>query len=1403
MLDSDSTLAALLGLGIDEAVCAQVLQMEPATVEDAIELWERERIRREIESDRLARKTRLGAADGEAAAKPLPQEPPKPTGAAATLSAYQQRVRADREDRERVRRQIEEDKERRRLRTQRTSDMVVDSAPAPAVSAAEPRSVPIQETHPSCTVQLRMPSGATIRGTFASADPVSVLFDFAMGQASTLPNDAAVLIAPAIPVAEESQDMDVDEDHGDSDGDSNEQDDDQHQDAIEDDDNDDDEAHGDNEPHDMFAPTGRFRPMSGVGNRLGGSSEGPAPLLTLALKVLIGMISNPAMPQSLFVDIGVISSEMLEKILADLISNKKLDRFTLQRLRPCEISALKLDSYGLATDSLLETINRVCAPSLERLSLRNCTYLTDAGILSLQNAEHLTDLDLSSCRLTDKMTKLFVHTPHLVNLSLAGTKITPVGLLNVVRSLGGALESLSIAKCEGIKVATVFPLLQGLTKIRSLSLAGVPFKTPLMQPDLGSFAGLCTLDLAGTAITDEDVSSVVGRFDTLEELDLTGCGALTLGALRPIAQRCRGLTHLKLPRRDLDYDSVLADLSALPLVRLDLSGCSAVTDAGVSALRALAPTLEVLSLAGTRTGDASAGALSALALLRELALDNTTIGDDGCVEWPRHVGHLETLSLAGTRIGDPTGQCLALARTSGSLVSLNLSRTAITDATLDSFASTLVSLVNLSVDGSAVTPEGCERLQQDALGRFSDVTVVCLGQTFKLHKIILMQSPFFRSLLVSRTTTSTITLRTEGDPRITAAGLEIAIRDLYNLHASTNRRLALVYQNAMSVLCAACFLELQDLADHCVRQIAAIMAPPNRIGRLAFQLDSLDPNNSLELASYGPQHQYATLLSRYHAEISTFCMGSLCRIVAMHNIDGFDARQSASRAAEHGETQSDGATANGMASLIAFLETLPVSWVKRLLECDWLCVRSEFDRYLIAKQLAAKIRAHTKHDAPVQFTALAPPTPVPIRSMFNPVAQVSGLFTLVFGGIGGLFNPKKRRIDAADDLAASERVANPGSPGPARIRDEESDDDTVENDISDDSDNDQASRATAASEDHPGARTTARTEFDPSLRLLALRNEMFLKQIFEKSINFTYMTFPQLEAIKSDGIVPTNLVLESHWLQAELSNPQAAARLRYKPPSQRSQRSASRAHTGASGSSLPPFRFAVRFDNVREQFAAHQHLMTRGVSGGGSQDDDDESAAPNAAHRPLMIYSQPVVCAGTQYRLVLSYEPCLADSQGELTAVDVTGGSGGRDPAAGRSGTASPSLAQLSPASRVSSASGGTARSHVAPGITALIQRSRPATPQERPIAYRIYAFDHREHTLETGASAFEPLTVCDFEGNGHARPLVLRDIVARAIGGGDHGTASAETAGAGVDVGADVNVECTNSVWLVAVVEF
>lgn len=343
-----------------------------------------------------------------------------------------------------------------------------------------------------------------------------------------------------------------------------------------------------------------------------------------------------------------VGSQVGEAVIQELIRLKQLDQLTFKRFYTCPIVNMVLDAYSRATDSLMDVIGGSQARSLQYLSLKECTFLTDTGFRNIARFEFLEFLDLSHCRITDKTLEFTLNLPYLSTLNLSATKVTTTGLARVIADAEwkSNLQTLDLSYCQGIAGPLVLYNLQELERLRTLKLnSSKAFNmSPVRIPDSKAFSQLLNLDLASTSIETSDVIALLPVIGKVEKLNLTSCARVTTEALEQVVSNLQMLQDLKFPSRNHHLVTVLPTAAVLPLTHLDLSDFKFIADDAILSL-AEAKTLQMLSLSGTMLTDAGAAVLVHMSSLKELSLDRTHIGDKA-MEYLRDLGRIEILSLS-------------------------------------------------------------------------------------------------------------------------------------------------------------------------------------------------------------------------------------------------------------------------------------------------------------------------------------------------------------------------------------------------------------------------------------------------------------------------------------------------------------------------------------------------------------------------------------------------------------------------------------------------------------------------------------------------------------------------------------------------------------------------------------
>lgn len=228
------------------------------------------------------------------------------------------------------------------------------------------------------------------------------------------------------------------------------------------------------------------------------------------------------------------------------------------------------------------------------------------------------------------------------------------------------------------------------------------------------------------------------------------------------------------------------------------------------------------------------------------------------------------------------------------------------------------------------------------------------------------------------------------------------------------------------------------------------------------------------------------------------------------------------------------------------------------------------------------------------------------------------------------------------------------------------------------------------------------------------------------------MTFSQLEIVRSDRIVNDSIVLQSFWMQTELSNKLNRQRCHHVsstgiPPN------LSSFQFKDGKKQLPPFRFAAKFKNVRHFFTSLNRFNSNGIELGlgedGASPDNDNSEM-------IMMISEACKCAGVDYRVLLGLETV------EPTQKSIPGGS-----LNGSDSEKEFVLKAHLQRHRVSTS---------ADGVTGSGSGGRG---EGGGISYTIYVFDVNDFDYqgnERWKEFHKPLTACDFECQGHVKGFPL-----------------------------------------------
>ena len=265
-------------------------------------------------------------------------------------------------------------------------------------------------------------------------------------------------------------------------------------------------------------------------------------------------------------------------------------------------------------------------PEMQTILINNSFEITDKGLQAVLSSQDMEKVEINSSKITG--TGLNPGVNYLKNirfLTLKTRGLLDQGLVKILQHCGTKLKTLGIPQSN--VTGEGFSVLFG--KFINLETLDLGYCKRITKQGMNEILMICgsklkVLDLFGTMISGENLSSVREKLINLETLILGGCKCITQRGMLEFLQVCG--THLK--DLDLSQTNVTGEgLSVLQgkLIKLEtlyLRGCRGLTKMGL---------MELLQMCGTE--------------LKDLDLSATCISCEGLSVLQNKLVNLETLNL--------------------------------------------------------------------------------------------------------------------------------------------------------------------------------------------------------------------------------------------------------------------------------------------------------------------------------------------------------------------------------------------------------------------------------------------------------------------------------------------------------------------------------------------------------------------------------------------------------------------------------------------------------------------------------------------------------------------------------------------------------------------------------------
>ena len=244
---------------------------------------------------------------------------------------------------------------------------------------------------------------------------------------------------------------------------------------------------------------------------------------------------------------------------------------------------LDLSYCSLVDDGAVQAIASGCT-ALELLNLTFCTKVTDKGAKALSTgSKRLCSLSLEECeRVTDAGVQKIARSLNIVDLNVGGCKITNVGV-SIIASHGKRLRRLVLGGCPSVTDFDLEDISKGCHELEDLGLRACHY---VSDKGLRWIAKLAKRQASrsGGSIGNSGTAPSAAAAATITTTVSSGSAQAATGA--------QGNRSRNRPRTAVFRQCGL-------LRRLDVGGCTRVSDNGAIAILRAAPYLAELDLRGT------------------------------------------------------------------------------------------------------------------------------------------------------------------------------------------------------------------------------------------------------------------------------------------------------------------------------------------------------------------------------------------------------------------------------------------------------------------------------------------------------------------------------------------------------------------------------------------------------------------------------------------------------------------------------------------------------------------------------------------------------------------------------------------------------------------------------------